>query len=287
MDSLLGGLDGGTFAALAGIALVAGFIDSIAGGGGLLTVPALLVAGFDPVAAVAVNKLQGSFGSGSAALAFARARMIAWREALPMAAASFAGSIAGALVVGLLPTHILAVVMPLMLVGMALYFGLSRKIGDDDSRRRIGPAAFTATVALGVGFYDGVFGPGAGSLYMLGFVTLLGFGARRATAHSKLLNFGSNIGGLACFVAVHGVAWPLGLAMGACALVGAQAGSHLALRQGARLIRPMLVAVSCAMALKLLADPANPVHRAAARLLVPAAQPASAGIAAPAGHDGR
>ncbi len=259
--------DPGLLAVLAGVALVAGFVDAIAGGGGLLTVPALLVAGLDPVAAVATNKLQGTMGTASATLAFARAGLVAWRQAVPMAAAAFAGSVGGALTVKLVPTAILAAAMPVLLIAMAVYFALSPKVSDADAKRRIAPAVFAATVALGVGFYDGLFGPGAGSFYMLGFVTLLGFGVRRATAQTKFLNFASNLGSLLFFIATGAVVWSVGLAMAAGSLAGAQLGSRMAIRHGARLIRPLLVAVCCAMALRLLTDPANPLRRAAAGML--------------------
>jgi uncharacterized protein len=255
------GLDIGLFASLAAIAMAAGFVDAIAGGGGLLTVPALLLFGFDPVAAVATNKLQGTFGTASATLTFARARLIDWRDALPMAAAAFVGAVGGAMTVKLLPTSVLLAVMPALLVAMAIYFALSKKLKDEDARRRIAPLAFTASIAIGVGFYDGLFGPAAGSFYLLGFVTLLGFGVRRATAHTKLLNFASNLGSLMLFIMTGAVVWPAGLAMAAGSLAGAQIGSRLALRHGARLVRPLLVLVSCAMALKLLLDPANALRR--------------------------
>lgn len=254
------GLELDLLAFLAVAGLVAGFVDSIAGGGGLVTVPALLVAGLDPVTAVATNKLQGSFGSASATYAFARAGKIVWREALPMAAVALVGSVAGALTVKLLPVALLAGVMPLVLIGVALYFALSPKVRDADARQRITPLAFAASVAVGVGFYDGVFGPGAGSFYMLGFVTLLGFGVVRATAHTKLLNFASNIGALAFFAIVGGIVWPIGLVMGLCQFVGAQIGARLAMRHGARLIRPLIVVVCCAMAVRLLLNPANPLR---------------------------
>lgn len=256
------GLDPATVAALLAVAGVAGFLDSIAGGGGLLTLPALLMAGLPPAAALGVNKLQGSFGSGSATFAFARAGRIEWAAASPMALASCAGAMAGAALVAVLPANTLYAVMPILLLATALYMGLSPRVGDEDRHRRLAPATFAATAALGIGFYDGLFGPGAGSFYMLAFVTLLGFGVVRATAHSKLLNFGSNIGSLAVFAVTQPIAWGLGLAMGCCALAGAQAGSHLAMRKGARLVRPLVVAVSCAMALRLLLDPGNPyAHR--------------------------
>jgi uncharacterized membrane protein YfcA len=260
-----------TVLALGALAVVVGFFDAIAGGGGLLTVPALLLAGLDPVTAVATNKLQGSFGTLSSTYAFARARRIDWAAVWPMALAAGAGSMAGALAIRVLPGAWLSGVIPLLLIASALYFGLAPKMTEEGARRRIPPALFAATLAPVVGFYDGFFGPGAGSFYMIGFVTLLGFGVIKATAHTKALNAASNVGSLSLYVAGGMVLWQVGLAMGIGALVGAQLGSRLALRMGARIIRPLLVAVCLVVAAKLLLDPANPLRRAVIGLAPPAA----------------
>ncbi|GJE54729.1 putative membrane transporter protein YfcA [Methylobacterium thuringiense] len=259
---MIGGVDTGTLAGLFGIAVVAGCFDAIAGGGGLLTLPALLLAGLDPVSAIATNKLQGSGGSVSASIAFARRGLIRWPEAIPAALAAGAASVAGALCVSLLPKSALDTMVPLLLVGIALYFATARRLGNADATARITPRLFALTLAPAIGFYDGVFGPGAGSFYMIGFVTLLGLGVVRATAHTKLANAASNLGSLALFAAQGVVVWPVGLAMALGAVIGAQAGSALAVKLGARLIRPLLVVIACTMALRLLSDPANPLRRA-------------------------
>ncbi len=260
-------VDPGTLAGLFGVAVVAGCFDAIAGGGGLITLPALLLAGLDPVSAIATNKLQSSGGSVSASIAFARRGLIRWPEALPVALAAGAASVVGALCVSLLPKGALDAMVPLLLVGIALYFATARRIGNADATARISPQLFATTLAPAVGFYDGVFGPGAGAFYMIGFVTLLGLGVVRATAHTKLANAASNLGSLALFAIQGAVIWPVGLAMALGAFVGAKAGSALAVRLGARLIRPLLVVIACAMAVRLLSDPANPLRRAVLDLL--------------------
>ena len=256
----MGASDFTTILALALAAVVAGVIDAIAGGGGLVTVPALLLAGFDPVSAVATNKLQGVFGVASSTAAFARAGMVEWRATLPIAVAALLGSLGGAFAIGYLPTGLLFVLMPVLLIAVAVYFARSRNLSDADSARLIGPVAFAASVAPIVGFYDGAFGPGAGSLYMAAFVTLLGHGVLKATAQTKLVNFASNLGALAMFIALGTVVYPVGLVMAVGALVGAQLGSRLALRRGAKLIRPLLVVVSAAAAVRLILDPASPLR---------------------------
>ena len=139
-------------AALAAVAVLAGMLDAIAGGGGLITVPALLLAGLDPIGAVATNKLQGVFGTASATVAFARAGKIDWPSAWPMAVLAALGAIAGAVAVRIVPGAWLAGLVPLLLIGMALYFGLSPRMTDADARRRMAPALFATTVVPLVGF---------------------------------------------------------------------------------------------------------------------------------------
>lgn len=258
MDMIGGDL--GMIALLTLVGVLAGFIDSIAGGGGLITVPALLMVGLDPVSALATNKLQSTFGSFSAAYAFIRAGHIRLKTAFPMAAASLIGSVAGAASVKILPVELLAGFLPLILVGVAIYFLLSPRMRDEDAKARISPAAFIGTAAFGIGFYDGCFGPGTGSFFMIAFVTLLGFAVVKAVAYTKLLNFASNIGALAFFILAGGVNWSYGIGMGIGQFIGARLGAGQAMRNGARIIRPLLVVVSSAMAIRLMLDPANPLR---------------------------
>lgn len=249
------------------VAALAGAFDAIAGGGGLLTVPALLLAGLNPVAALATNKLQGSFGSVSSTLAFARRGLIDWKTALPVAAAAALAGLCGALCASLLSPRFLAALVPFLLIAIAIYFGLSKALKAEDAAPRLTLPVFASFVAPLIGFYDGIFGPGAGAFYMVAFVTLMGYGALKATAHTKLANAASNLGSLILFVIKGAVIWPIGLVMAAGAFLGAQVGSRLAMRFGARLIRPLLVVMSCAMAVKLLADPQNPLRQGLSHLI--------------------
>jgi uncharacterized membrane protein YfcA len=251
--------------ALGAVGLLAGFVDSLAGGGGLLTLPALLLAGFDPVSALATNKLQSTFGSGSAALAFARHGHIGVRSARWMMATTLASCWLGVAAVRVAPLSLLSAALPLLLIAMALYFALSSrfspKAGIADGKGRLSPGAFALTAAPLIGFYDGLFGPGTGSFFMLAFVALYGYGVIHATANTKILNFTSNFAALLVFIVSAKIVWLVGLAMGVGEFLGAQAGSYMAVRQGARLIRPLLVMVCYAVAVKLLLDPANPLHQ--------------------------
>ena len=254
-------------ATLFAVAALAGAFDAIAGGGGLLTLPALLLAGLDPVAALATNKLQGTFGSVSATTAFARRGLIDWKTALPVGLAAGLAGLAGALCASLLSPAFLKALVPVLLITIALYFALSRALKAEDAPPRLALTVFAGLIAPLVGFYDGIFGPGAGAFYMVAIVTLLGYGALKATAHTKLANAASNLGILTLFALKGAVVWPIGLAMAAGAFLGAQIGSRLAMRFGPGLIRPLLVTMSCAMAIKLLCDPANPLRQLLSGLL--------------------
>ncbi|AJE44752.1 TSUP family transporter [Celeribacter indicus] len=239
---------------LVAAAFAAGFVDSIAGGGGLITIPALLLAGIPPVTALATNKVQGLFGAGMAAVTYARAGHVVLRRQIGPAALSFSGAVLGALLAGSLPTDVIRLGLPVLLIAIALFFALRPGLSDIDRTARIGPLAFALGFVPVIGFYDGLLGPGTGAFFMLGFVSLAGYGILRATAHTKLLNFASNVGGLAGFLLVAKPFWMLGLLMGAAQIAGAYLGSTLASRAGARLIRPVLVTASTALALKLVWD---------------------------------
>jgi uncharacterized protein len=249
-----------TIALLAAAGFLAGFVDSIAGGGGLITVPALLLAGFSPVESLGTNKLQGLFGSGSATISYAAKGHVDLRRQLPSAMLALAGAAAGAMLATLLPGDLLRAVLPFMLVAIALYFALKPNMDDIDGAERMTPFLFGATIVPLIGFYDGVFGPGAGSFYMLAFVALAGHGLLKATAHTKLLNFASNLGGFLAFALVGAVFWKIGLMMGLAQFLGARLGAGLAMKNGARLIKPLLVLVCVALAVRLLADDTNPIR---------------------------
>lgn len=239
---------------LAAAAFLAGFVDSIAGGGGLITVPVLLLAGFSPVEALGTNKLQGLFGTASATISYASKGHVDLRKQTPWALLAFVGSIAGAALATVLPGELLRAALPVMLVAIALYFAFKPNMDDVDRAERIGPFLFGMTIPPLLGFYDGLFGPGTGSFLMLAFVGLAGYGVLKATAHTKLLNFASNVGGFAFFAAAGVVSWKIGLMMGVCQFLGARLGAALAMKKGARLIKPLLVVTCVALAVRLLMD---------------------------------
>lgn len=233
-------------------AFLAGFVDAIAGGGGLITVPALLLAGASPIEALATNKLQGTFGAATATASYARAGHVDLRQQIGMAVVSGIGGALGALVAHLIPVEFLRVVMPVILVAVALFFALKPGLSDADRVQRIRPGVFAVTAVPLIAAYDGFFGPGTGSFFMLAFVMLAGFGVLKATAHTKLLNFSSNIGSLAVFIPSGAIWWVVGLCMAVAQVAGSAIGARLAMRVGSRLIKPLLVVTSTAMAARLL-----------------------------------
>ncbi|KQB11359.1 TSUP family transporter [Rhodobacter capsulatus] len=237
---------------LIGAAFVAGFVDAIAGGGGLITLPVLLLAGATPLQAFSTNKVQGAFGAATAALTYAAKGQVNLRAQLGAASLAFLSGLAGAFLVSALPTEALRRVLPFVLIAIAAFFALRKGLDDTDRAERITPAAFTAFVVPLIGFYDGLIGPGAGAFYMIGFVMLAGYGVLRATAHTKLLNFASNLGGLAAFAVIGAPWWGIGIAMGLAQVAGASLGARLAMKKGARLIKPLLVVTSTALAVRLI-----------------------------------
>ncbi|WP_103122336.1 TSUP family transporter [Methylopila sp. Yamaguchi] len=241
------------------VGLLAGVVDAIAGGGGLVTVPTLLLGGLDPVSAIATNKLQGAIGTAAATARFARAGMLDVRSPATwgLSIAAFLGAVAGAALVAFAPVELMRAALPFLLIAVALYFTFGPRLSDVDGRARLGPVAFALGVAAPIGAYDGLFGPGAGAFYMIGLVGLAGLGAVKAVARTKLLNLSSNLAGLIVFILAGHVVWSAGLAMSAGTLVGARLGAGLALKHGVGLVRPLVIVVALALSARLMFDPAT------------------------------
>jgi uncharacterized protein len=236
------------------VALAAGLIDTIAGGGGLISIPALLWAGLSPVESLATNKAQAVFGSGSATIHFVRMGQIGIPGIAAAVACTFVGAAAGALLVQRIDSAFLERLIPALLIAFAVYFWRSPRVSDLDSRQRIGTTAFALTIGTCIGFYDGFFGPGTGTFFAMSYVALLGYNLRRATAHTKALNFTSNLAALLCFLSGGHILWPIAACMAVGQLIGAWIGAHMVLRHGAALVRPVLVLSSILVSGKLLWD---------------------------------
>jgi uncharacterized protein len=240
-----------TYLLLAGVAMLAGFIDAIAGGGGLLTVPAMLSAGIPPLQVLGTNKLQSVFSSATSTSRYARAGLIDWGASRPIVGVTFVCAALGAFAVQRLKPDLLALIVPLLLVIVAGYVLLSPRMSDADAQQRLSSNEYLP-IGGGIGFYDGFFGPGTGSFFTTSLVALRGMGLTRAAAHTKLFNFTSNFASLILFVIGGKVMWALGLTMAVGAMIGAWIGAHTALRFGAQIIRPLLVITSLALTGRLL-----------------------------------
>ena len=238
--------------ALAGAGMLAGFVDAIAGGGGMIALPALLAAGVPPVAALATNKLQSVIGTGAAAITYWRKGFVSLQTLAFAVACTFAAAFVGAFVVKRIDTSILQIAVPVALIAIALYFLFAPRLTDEDRHARLRFAVFVPVMGATIGFYDGIFGPGTGSFLTIGFVALFGLGVTRASGHTKVLNLASNLGALALFIPAGDVVWIAAGAMAVGQLIGGYLGALTGIRFGAKLIRPLVVVISLILAIKLL-----------------------------------
>src|SRR5512141_1676369 len=218
---------------------VAGWIDSIAGGGGLITIPVLLGLGLPPQLALGTNKFQASFGSFTAAFYHVRKGVVPLRDAMPGVAATLIGAAVGTWAVQQIQPGVLNIVIPFLLLAIALYMLVSPIPGDTDRHGRVPRIAFYAVAGLILGFYDGFFGPGVGSFWAIAFVVALGFDLTRATGYTKVMNFTSNIVSFAVFFIAGSIWFVAGTVMAAGQIVGSRIGAGLVVRRGARFIRPV------------------------------------------------
>jgi len=236
------------------VAMLAGWVDTLAGGGGLITLPALLLAGVPPVSALATNKSQSVVGTLTASLTLFLKGHLRGRELVPLVIAAGLGAALGAWLVQRIDTGWLNWVIPLLLVLVAAYFWLTPNLGEAEARARQSERQWALTWVPGVGFYDGAFGPGTGSFFAASGVAFRGQTLLTATIRAKLLNFTTNAVSLALFAAGGKVIWAIGAAMMAGQALGAYIGSHTMLNGGAKLIRPLVIAMCVLMSLSQIAQ---------------------------------
>lgn len=234
--------------------LGAGFIDAIAGGGGLISVPALLWAGLPPQIALGTNKMQSTWGTLLAVRRYMQAGLVRWQEVKLAVAVTFIAAMAGTYVVTQVSNEVLKLIVPWLLLAIAAYALLSRRFGEQPVRARLSPRAFAWLGGCVLGFYDGFFGPGTGTFWTVACLSMLGLELTRATAYTKVVNLTSNVASLLVFVAAMKVRYDIAAVMIAGQLVGARLGSGLVLRHGAPFIRIVFLIVVLAMVAKLLWD---------------------------------
>lgn len=229
------------------VSLVAGCLDTLAGGGGLITLPALLLAGLPPLQALATNKLQGCMGTATATVMMLRHRRVAWMDVRRPMLTAFAGAACGSMLVQRLDTARLDLVIPVVLAVIAGYFLGSGRLLEQVHPVRLSAALYRNTVVPLVGLYDGMFGPGTGSFYSLAGVALQGQKLLVATAVAKTLNFATNLASLLVFLAAGHVVWQAGLVMMLGQLCGAWIGSHLLFRIPVVYLRLLIVLMCLGM----------------------------------------
>ena len=247
--------DPAVFVVLVVIAFAAGFISSIAGAGGVLTLPALLWAGLPPITALATNKVQSTLGTLSSTWNFFRKGHLDLKPLLPSMATALAGSCLGTWAVQRVGNEVLATLIPVLLIAIGLYFLVSPRISDDHREPRISSLQFAMTAAPLMGFYGGFFGPGMGSIFPFLMVWLMGYGLRKATAQTKAMVLSVNGVSATIFIIGGHVIWSLAIAMSLAQIVGARLGSNLVISRGGALVQPVIIVVTLAVALKLLIAP--------------------------------
>ena len=231
------------------VGVVAGFLDTLVGGGGLLAVPALLLSGIPPIYVLGTNKFQGSMGTGLATFLLFKKKKLDWNSVKNLMFASFIGSIVGGVIIQFFDTQFLSFVIPIVLVFIAIYFIISPKPKSITSNPKPNKKFELYAVPV-VGFYDGMFGPGAGSFFAMTGVMIKKLEIIQATILAKPLNFASNIAGFIVFFSFGHIAFLIGLLMMIGQMIGAFFGTHYLLKANPLIIRLLIVIISISMLIK-------------------------------------
>ena len=231
-------------------AVVAGFLDTLAGGGGLLTVPALILSGIPPLAVLGTNKFQSSMGTATATMMMFKNKKVSWKEVRGLMLFAFIGSALGASAVQFINPEALSFIIPIVLLSIALYFLFSPKPKENGGEPKISHQKYRNFVVPLIGSYDGFFGPGTGSFFALSGVSLRGRGLISATIIAKTLNFATNLAALLIFLTTGRIAWLAGIFMIAGQGIGAWLGSKFLFKINPSYLRILIVLMSTAMLIK-------------------------------------
>jgi uncharacterized membrane protein YfcA len=243
-------LEFNTYVILFIAAFLASLIDSIAGGGGLLTTPAMLLVGISPLNTLATNKFQSCFGTFTSTYNYYKNGLLTEPKRFLYFFLSFGGSMIGTYLVSRISNELLESIIPILLISAAVFFILNR--GPSTSNKSSSLLFIFNVIVILVGFYDGFFGPGTGSFFVLAFVIIKGISIMEATAITKLLNFASNFAAFLIFALKGYVIWELGLIMAVAQIGGANLGSRFAISNGEKVVRPVLVIVSILLSIRIL-----------------------------------
>ena len=232
------------------VAFFASLIDSIAGGGGLLTTPSMLLLGISPLNVLATNKFQSCFGTFTSTYNYYKNGLLTERKKVLYFVLSFVGSSVGTLLVSRISNETLESVIPILLIAAAIFFITNK--GPSGVRQNDKLLIIFNLLVFAIGFYDGFFGPGTGSFFVLSFIIIKGINIMEATAVTKLLNFSSNFAAFLIFAIQGYVIWLLGLSMAVAQIAGAYTGSRFAIKNGEKVVRPVLVIVSLLLSARIL-----------------------------------
>ncbi|ASM37777.1 MAG: TSUP family transporter [Campylobacter sputorum] len=233
-------------------AFLGGFVDAIAGGGGLICLPALLAMNVPPHIALATNKLQGSFGTFTAAANFWAKGYIDKKEIITGIIFTFIGACSGTTLVLFIDAKFLNYIIPFLLIGIFIYTIFSPNLGEKDSKARMSPKPFYIVFGLILGFYDGFFGPGAGSFWTFALVGVLGLYMKKAVAHTKVLNFVSNFVSLVVFIFGGQILWLVGFIMALGQILGGYFGSNFVIKKDVKWIKTIFLIIVALTILKII-----------------------------------
>lgn len=258
MEAFTGGIDVtlGLVLWLLGAGLLAGWVDAVVGGGGLIQLPAmLLVPGMTPVQAVATNKVGSIAGTTASAVTYLRKITPDRSATIPAAATAFLGAVIGAKLATLVPSGLFTPIILAALIGVGLFTVLNPSLGAD-ATLRFGESskrhhALSWLIGFAIGVYDGILGPGTGSFLVIAFVSIIGFSFLQASATAKVINWATNLGALVYFVPDGQVVWALGLIVAVGNVAGGIVGARTALKKGSGFVRVVFVIVVSAMIIKL------------------------------------
>ncbi len=247
-------MDFSYFAIMFMVALVAGFINVVSGGGGFLSIGALLISGLPPANALATNKIQALGSSLTSGIYFLRHGHINVQQHKYVFMAAFIGSALGTTLIQFIEPEMLKKLLPVLIIAVALYFIFAPNLSEPKNKPHTSLLLFSVICGGCVGFYDGFLGAGAGSFYTLAYILLRGYSIDKAQIHSNFINLASNFASIVFFIFGGKMIWSLGLVMFLGQSLGARLGTTVVLTRGKKVIRPMIVIISICISGKMLLD---------------------------------
>jgi len=232
------------------VAVVAGLLDTLAGGGGLISIPALILSGVPPLSALGTNKLQGSMGTATATYMMLKNKRIKWDSVKYLMLTAFIGAVFGTIAVQFINTKVLTFVIPIVLLFIAIYFLITPKVTENQGKSKLSSRKYKNIVIPFIGYYDGMFGPGTGSFFALSGVSCRGHDLITSTAVAKSLNFSTNIASLIVFLIAGHIVWVIGILMMLGQALGAWLGSHCLFKINPAYLRGIVVIMCIGMLIK-------------------------------------